>query len=71
MTAAGAGRYAERLLPLPRVLNDPSLQANASDIVQGLRLTGHFLHAHLLDAPGAEKRLQARERLLERVAQGR
>ena len=71
VTAAGAGRYAERLLPLPRVLNDPSLQANASDIVQGLRLTGHFLHAHLLDAPGAEKRLQARDRLLERVAQGR
>lgn len=71
VTAAGAGRYAERLLPLPPVLLEQGESASATDLVQGLRLTGHFLHAHLLDAPGAEKRLQARDRLLERVAQAR
>lgn len=71
VTAAGAGRYAERLLPLPSVLLNRGEDATATDLIQGLRLTGHFLHAHLLDARGAEKRLQARDRLLERVGQGR
>lgn len=68
VTAAGAGRYAERLLPLPRILGDPSAPLSPGDLQQGLRLTGHFLHAHLADAPGAEKRLTARDRLVERVA---
>lgn len=67
VTALGAGRYAERLLPLPMVLSKPEMAAGPTDIVQGLRLTGHFLHAHLLDSPGAEKRLAARDRLVERV----
>lgn len=67
VTAAGAGRYAERLLPLPQVLRATGAPAGPTEIMQGLRLTGHFLHAHLLDAPGAEKRLQARDRLVERV----
>lgn len=67
VTALGAGRFAERLLPLPPVLSRPDVAAGPNEIVQGLRLTGHFLHAHLLDSPGAEKRLAARDRLLERV----
>jgi DNA repair protein RecO (recombination protein O) len=68
VTAAGAGRYAERLLPLPPVLCNLDAATGPTDIVQGLRLTGHFLHAHLLDSPSAEKRLQARDRLVERVS---
>ncbi|TDQ82537.1 DNA replication and repair protein RecO [Dongia mobilis] len=67
VTAAGAGRYAGRLLPLPQILCDPAAPVQPGDIQQGLRLTGHFLHAHLIDAPGAEKRLTARDRLVERV----
>jgi len=69
VTALGAGRHAGRLLPLPAILLDPAQPATFGDILQGLRLTGHFLHAHLLDAPGAEKRLAARDRLVERVTQ--
>lgn len=67
VTALGAGRYAERLLPLPPVLGNLDKAAGPGDILQGLRLTGHFLHAHLLDSPAAEKRLHARDRLVERV----
>ncbi|MBL8708689.1 MAG: DNA repair protein RecO [Rhodospirillaceae bacterium] len=67
VTALGAGRYAERLLPLPRILSDPQAPVLPGDVQQGLRLTGHFLHAHLLEGPGAEKRLMARDRLVERV----
>lgn len=67
VTAAGAGRHAERLLPLPRILSDPAAPVQPGDIQQGLRLTGHFLHAHLLEALGAEKRLAARDRLVERL----
>lgn len=63
----GAGRYAERLLPLPAFLLADDIIADATSLAQGLRLTGHFLHAHLLPTAGAEKRLSARDRLVERL----
>ena len=63
----GAGRYAERLLPLPAFLLQESLATDATSLAQGLRLTGHFIHAHLLPTPSAEKRLTARDRLIERL----
>lgn len=65
----GAGRYAERLLPLPAFLIREGAVCDATALVQGLRLTGHFLHAHLLPVASAEKRLSARDRLVERVQQ--
>ncbi|MBK8159412.1 MAG: DNA repair protein RecO [Rhodospirillaceae bacterium] len=68
VSKAGAGRYAERLLPLPAFLIDDKAVCDATALVQGLRLTGHFLHAHLLPTKGAEKRLTARDRLVERVS---
>ncbi len=64
----GAGRYAERLLPLPSFLLVEGKAADTTDLAQGLRLTGHFIHAHLLPTPAAEKRLTARDRLVERLS---
>lgn len=63
----GAGRYAERLLPLPAFLLQDNLATDPTSLAQGLRLTGHFIHAHLLSTPGAEKRLTARDRVIERL----
>jgi DNA repair protein RecO (recombination protein O) len=68
VSKAGAGRYAERLLPLPAFLIDDKAICDATSLVQGLRLTGHFLHAHLLPIATAERRLSARDRLVERVS---
>lgn len=67
VSRAGAGRYAERLLPLPAFLLAGDMTTDATSLAQGLRLTGHFLHAHLLPTAGAEKRLSARDRLVERL----
>jgi len=68
VSRAGAGSYAERLLPLPAFLLREDAVCDATSLVQGLRLTGHFLHAHLLPLASAEKRISARDRLVERVA---
>jgi DNA repair protein RecO (recombination protein O) len=67
VSRAGAGQYAERLLPLPAFLLAEGAPADATALAQGLRLTGHFLHAHLLPTGGAEKRFSARDRLVERL----
>lgn len=67
VSRAGAGHYAARLLPLPAVLRDPMAAGSPGEVAQGLRVTGHFLNAHLREGPGPGKRLQARDRLLERV----
>ena len=67
----GAGRYAERLLPLPAFLLKDNLTTDATSLAQGLRLTGHFIHGHLLPTSAAEKRLTARDRLIERLTMGR
>jgi len=67
VSKAGAGRYAERLLPLPAFLVEDNAVCDATSLIQGLRLTGHFLHAHLLPIASAEKRISARDRLVERL----
>ncbi len=67
VSRAGAGQYAERLLPLPAFLLVEGAPADATALAQGLRLTGHFLHAHLLPTGGAEKRFSVRDRLIERL----
>jgi len=73
VTLAAAGTYASRLLKLPAFLLEGEGGASPTQIElqDGLHLTGHFLLEHLLPAgPGGipEKRLVARDRLLERVA---
>jgi len=62
----GAGKYADRLLPLPGFLlgREP---ADPAQIQAGLRLTGAFLRRHLFDA--SERAMpNARERLVRQLA---
>ncbi|MCS6890914.1 MAG: DNA repair protein RecO [Rhodovarius sp.] len=69
VSAAAAGAYAPRLLPLPRflLLEEEAAAAGPAEWLAGLRLTGHFLAR---DAFGQQHRPlpEARLRLLERVA---
>ncbi len=58
--------YADRLLPLPPFLIDPGAEAGWPDIVDGMRLTGHFLAREILVDRRAGA-LDARERLIERM----
>lgn len=67
VSRAGAGVWADRLLPLPGFL----LGQGPADPVQiraGLRLTGAFLRRHLFDA-GERSMPSARERLVRRLAE--
>jgi len=63
VSRAGAGVYADRLLPLPTFLIDPEAPADRRAIADGLRLAGHFLNAHVFTErriPDARARLVAR-----------
>jgi DNA repair protein RecO (recombination protein O) len=61
VSRAGAGEWADRLLPLPPVLMGAPARGEG-DLAQGLATTGHFL-AHWLAPALGEKRLpQARAR---------
>lgn len=65
VSAAGAGAYRDRLLRLPSFLLEGGA-ADWSDILDGLRLTGHFLARDLLIERQADV-LAGRERLMERL----
>jgi DNA repair protein RecO (recombination protein O) len=65
VSRAGAGAYADRLLPLPGFLLGEG-SADRAQIGAGLRLTGAFLRRHLFDA--SERPMpSARERLVRRL----
>ncbi|HEV2363967.1 MAG TPA: DNA repair protein RecO [Caulobacteraceae bacterium] len=67
VSAAAAGRWAERLLPLPRFLLSAQESLAPGDVAAGLRLTGHFLETVVFAA--MHKPLPpARRRLGERLA---
>ncbi|MCC6468764.1 MAG: DNA repair protein RecO [Alphaproteobacteria bacterium] len=66
VSAAAAEPYRRRLLPLPRFLIAPT-EPGALELVQGLRLTGHFLDEHVF-AHRAGGMPAARVRLAERLA---
>ncbi len=65
VSAAAAGAYRDRLLRLPSFLLEGGA-ADWYDILDGLRLTGHFLARDLLIERQADV-LAARERLMERL----
>lgn len=68
VSAAGAGAYADRLLPLPA-----SLLGQADDtggIAAGLRTTGYFLERHLAPELGERALPEARRRLVAALARG-
>lgn len=62
VSKGGAGEWADRLLPLPDCLRDPT--ADAAGLLDGLRVTGYFLKTRL--AQGLEAALpEARARLVD------
>ena len=65
VSRAGALGYENRLMPLPRFLLEGGA-AEWGDILDGLRITGHFLERDLLTARAADV-LAARERLVDRL----
>lgn len=65
VSVAGAGDYAERLLPLPAFLIEGG-GAAWDAVLGGLALSGHFLERDLLNGRGAEV-MAARERLVNRI----
>lgn len=63
VSEAGAGAYADRLLSLPEVLRGG--EGDLAEVLQGLRVTGHFLTAHLAPALGDRPLPDARARLVD------
>lgn len=61
-----AGIWADRLLPMPRVLT--GVDGDIADVVEGLRVTGHFLATHLAPSLGDRPLPAARQRLVEALA---
>ena len=64
VSAAGAGEWADRLLPLPPVLLGEGDDSDA-EIACALKVTGHFLEHHLAPSLGDRPVPAARDRLLD------
>lgn len=67
VSAEGAGDWADRLLPLPPALRGEGPAPDA-EIVQGLRVTGHFLDRWLAPALGERPVPEARARLVSALS---
>jgi len=67
VSRAGAGDWAERLLPLPEGLAGEAVLSPEA-VAQGLRLTGHFLDRGLRPVLGDRQVPEARGRLLDLLA---
>ncbi|SEK43671.1 DNA replication and repair protein RecO [Roseovarius nanhaiticus] len=65
VSRAGAGEWADRLLPLPACLLGHG-GAPDDEIAQGFDLTGHFLHNWLAPELGSKPLPEARARFVER-----
>ena len=65
VSRAGAGEWAERLLPLPPCLLGQGPAPDA-EIAAGLKVTGHFLHTRLAPELGHKPLPEARARFVER-----
>ncbi|WP_299288555.1 DNA repair protein RecO [uncultured Tateyamaria sp.] len=64
VSGAGAGEWADRLLPLPPVLHGEGDASNA-EIVQALSTTGYFFEAHLARSLGTRPLPEARARFID------
>ncbi len=69
VSRAGAGDWADRLLPLPACLLGAG-PAGDAEVAAALRVTGHFLRHHLAPALGERPLPVARQRFLERFERG-
>ena len=67
VSRAGAGEWADRLLPLPPALLGRGTGA-PDDVTEGLRTTGHFLKARLAPALGDRPLPEARQRFVDLLA---
>lgn len=67
VSRGGAGDWADRLLPLPPCLLGQG-PASAEEILQGLRLTGHFMDAWLAPSLGNKPLPPARHRFADAFA---
>ncbi|WP_134726501.1 DNA repair protein RecO [Paracoccus luteus] len=65
VTAAAAGDWAARLLPLPELLG-----GQGGGLAEALALTGHFLSARLAEGQAGRPLPAARGRLVARLARG-
>lgn len=63
VSAAGAGEWASKLLPLPPVLLGEG-EAGGEDILAGLSVTGHFIEHALVPSAGDRPVPEARGRLI-------
>lgn len=67
VSAKGAGDWADRLLPLPPILMGQG-SGSTSEILEGLRTTGHFLARWLAPALGDRPLPEARQRFVDTLA---
>lgn len=69
VSEAGAGEWRDRLLPLsPELLGTGT--GDRAGVVQGLRVTGHFLTAQLAPSLGDRPLPAARQRFIDLLARG-
>jgi len=66
VSAEGAGRWADKLLPLPMCLLGQG-PVNGAEVVDGLRTTGYFLRTWLAPSLGDRPLPPARDRLAEQL----
>lgn len=67
VSRAGAGEWADRLLPLPALMGGAG-DNRGTGLAEGLAITGHFLHARLAEGMVGRPLPEARARLLRRLA---
>ena len=67
VSEAGAGDWADRLLPLPSVLAGAG-DADNAEIVRALGTTGYFIEHRLIRSLGDRETPAARQRLLDAIA---
>lgn len=67
VSKVGAGDWADKLLPLPGILRGQR-SATLPDILDGLKVTGHFLNNHVAPALGQRPMPKARDRLLAELS---
>lgn len=67
VSSAGAGEWADRLLPLPPVLRGEG-EAPDAEIVEALRTTGYFLERHVAGDLGSRPLPEARARFVAALA---
>ena len=66
VSKSGAGEWADRLLPLtPCLISDASV--GVTELIEGLRTTGHFLENHLAPELGNRPLPEARARMIDRL----